>query len=101
MSETAFGALSKEQMEEARKIAHAAFLEKEKEFLSTAKGYDKARYNATPKKFKKNWLKCYYGQASRMQAIKLFCKECYGYSNLDQIKECPSTGCPLWHFRPQ
>ena len=41
----------------------------------------------------------YNGKASPRQAIKAQCLDCCGLSE-ETIRDCPSTQCPLWGFRP-
>ena len=44
------------------------------------------------------FLRAYAGAASKAQAIKAKCLDC---SNLvvDEVRNCPATGCPLWRYR--
>ena len=39
------------------------------------------------------------GKASPRQAIKAQCLDCCGLSE-EAIRDCASTQCPLWRFRP-
>ena len=45
------------------------------------------------------FLRAYAGEASKAQAIKAKCLDC---SNLvvDEVRNCPATGCPLHAYRP-
>lgn len=95
-----FADMTNEQRLEARKLADERFLVKEKEFLQTAKGADKARYRSVPKRLRKQWLDAYNGELSNLKRIKLFCQECVGYGETDQITNCTARGCPLWQVRP-
>ncbi|HPA18328.1 MAG TPA: hypothetical protein PLU30_11325 [Verrucomicrobiae bacterium] len=41
----------------------------------------------------------FLGRASPREAIKAQCLDCVGMDEA-AIRECPSTACPLWGFRP-
>lgn len=41
-----------------------------------------------------------YAGNSLRAAINAKCFECYGYENVQDIRDCAATGCPLWASRP-
>ena len=45
------------------------------------------------------FLRAYNGSASPREAIRAKCLECCWLQEI-AIRECPSTACPLWGFRP-
>ena len=47
----------------------------------------------------RTFLRAYSGAATKREAIRAKCLDC---SNLavGEIRNCPATGCPLWHYRP-
>lgn len=47
------------------------------------------------------FLRAAKGEASPRQAIKAMCQQCVCYENMPEaIRDCPSTRCPLWAYRP-
>lgn len=45
--------------------------------------------------------RAYEGIASPRQAIKAKCIQCVCFDDVvNQIRDCNSTGCPLWQYRP-
>lgn len=45
------------------------------------------------------FLRCFQGVLGRMGAIKVKCLDC-GDVTVDEVRFCPATNCPLWHYRP-
>ncbi len=43
--------------------------------------------------------KAFTKKASPRAAIKAFCLHCVGYER-NEVTNCTSLGCPLWHYRP-
>lgn len=59
----------------------------------------KKRYQDTPIKYRKLYLRCAEGTASKKDAIKMQCLECWGW-NQKETTSCNNTACPLFQYRP-
>lgn len=72
------------------------------ESIETFDPQSRMKLKHVPKKHLKTFARAVLGKATRSQAIRAFCQSCFGYcENLQaEIKNCPSTSCPLWHHRP-
>ena len=93
--------ISKEQMAEAKAKAQVAFAERVKNFKATAKGYEVKLFELTPARYKKTWLDCFEGLATRNQAIRAKCFECVAYEAVQEnVGGCTARTCPLWKYRP-
>jgi len=54
-----------------------------------------------PNAFRALYIKVLEGRASPRQVIKAKCQECMGHEAVyTRVRECPSSGCPLWLMRP-
>jgi hypothetical protein len=96
----ALGGFTADELKAAREKAAEEFEKRVDLFRASARGSVLARFNSVPKRLRKSWLDAHDGEISPRKAIKLFCYECYGFSELDAINSCPARGCPLWNRRP-
>ena len=54
-----------------------------------------------PPAFRNAYLKAVTGRATPRSVIKANCQFCVGYESVSQrIRECGSTKCPAWLYRP-
>lgn len=69
---------------------------------STIKEKTRAKLRYIPETQKMTFLRAISGEGGKGLAIKAFCQSCFGYCEnaRDEIKNCPSDDCPLWHHRP-
>jgi hypothetical protein len=54
-----------------------------------------------PAQFRTQYLRAAYKKAPPSMAIKAFCRECVGYSDIkNMVGNCTALACPLWMYRP-
>lgn len=93
--------ISREAMAEAKAKSKAAFAARAKAFIAGAKVYHAKMFEQIPVRYKKTWLDCFEGKATRNAAIRAKCLECVGYEAVQEnVGDCTARTCPLWHFRP-
>lgn len=93
--------ISKEAMAEAKAKSKAAFAARVKKFIAGAKGYHAKMFEHVPVRYKKTWLDCFEGRATRNQSIRAKCLECVAYEDVQEnVGNCAARTCPLWHYRP-
>ena len=93
--------ISKEAMAEAKARAKEALDDRVRLFKKEAKAHHVKMFDNTPVRYKKTWLDCYQGLATRNQAIRAKCYECVNYEDVqNNVGGCTSRTCPIWHYRP-
>jgi hypothetical protein len=93
--------MTNEERFKFKQQAQAVYLEKIALFEKTANATTKSIFKNTPERYKKTWLKSFFGELSPKQAIKAKCFECCGYEDLkENVGDCRSRTCPLWSLRP-
>lgn len=93
--------MTKEDRTKFKELARAKFEERLKQFKASTSNYYKILLNNLPQRYKKTWLDCYEGKASKRKAIAAKCYECVGYEDTqNNVGKCTARGCPLWNYRP-
>ena len=96
-----FASMTKEQRQEAKLLGEERFAKRIDEFKKTAHGYYAKFIDNIPQRYKKNWLDCWEGTASKRKAIAAKCYECVGYEDTqNNVGGCTARACPLWRYRP-
>lgn len=96
-----FSILTKEQRAQIKINADANFEARIKRFKSLTTGYYRAFFDNIPNRYKRAWLDCFEGTASKRKAIAAKCYECVGFEDTqNNVGQCQSRTCPLWNYRP-
>jgi hypothetical protein len=84
-----------------KEIADERLKKETQDFMAVAKESYVKFFERLPSRYKRNWLACFNGKASRRKAIAAKCYECAGYEDtIANVGECTVRLCPLWKYRP-